>query len=135
MQRESGRNPNLVSPTSSLSINRLRLLVSLGCSVEERKVLQYVSFDVQIRFSTLPSGCVTDSLEQTVCYAKLCQKIKDVCDLQEYQLIEKLGWDVYQAVREFLPQDTFLWLRATKEHPPVAHLEGGSAFSIGDWVT
>jgi len=134
MQCESGRSPISLPPSSSISINRLRILVSLGCSAEERQTLQYVSFDVQVRFSEPPRGCITDSLEETVCYAKLCKKIKEVCDRSEYQLIEKLGWDVYQGIKEFLPKDSQLWVRATKEHPPVPQLEGGSAFSIGDWV-
>ncbi len=123
----------MLTPYSQLSLKKLRLLVSLGCSPEERQVLQYVSFDLEVRFIVPPQGCMTDSLEQTVCYAKLSQKIKEVCDRREYQLIEKLGWDIYQAVREDLPEQSLLWLRATKEHPPVAHLEGGAAFSLGDW--
>jgi hypothetical protein len=123
----------MLTPSSKLSLNELRLLVRLGCSAEERQVPQYVSFNIEIRFATLPPGCESDSLQETVCYSKISQQIKTICERQEYQLIEKLGWNVYQELRETLPKDVLLWIRANKEHPPVAHLEGGAAFSIGDW--
>lgn len=129
----SERRSKMKSPSTQLSLHQLRLLVHLGCSAEERRVPQYVSFDVQVRFPVAPYGCKSDVLEQTVCYAELSQKIKEVCDRCEYQLIEKVGWDVYEALRELLPKDHLLRVCANKEHPPVAHLEGGAAFTIGDW--
>lgn len=129
---DTPRSP-LRAPSTQLSLQQLRILVRLGCSAEERLVPQYVSFDVQIRFYTPPEGCFTDALEQTVCYAELSQTIKSVCERQEYQLIEKLGWDVYTAVRNFLPQPCLLRVSANKEHPPVAHLEGGATFTVSDW--
>jgi dihydroneopterin aldolase len=76
---------------------------------------------------------VTDLLEETICYAKLSDEIQKVCNKREYQLIEKLTWDTYISIKATLPKDIQLWLRATKERPPIAHLEGGSSFSIGDW--
>ena len=124
----------MLTPLSKLSLHRLRLWVRLGCGAEERQVPQVVSFDVEIRFPSLPAGCETDALDQTVCYAKLSQKIKEVCDRQEYQLIEKLGWDVYREIRNTLPQEMGLWVQARKENPPVENLEGGASFTVGDWA-
>jgi dihydroneopterin aldolase len=93
-----------------------------------------VRFDLQVRFSSLPQGCFTDNLGDTICYAQLSEQIKRICQLQEYQLIEKLGWDAFAAVKEILPQDTKLWLRLVKEKPPVENLEGGSSFTLADWA-
>ncbi len=125
----------MLALASSLSLKRLRLLVRLGCSAEERSIPQYVSVEVEVRFQSPPQGCQSDSLQETICYAQLSEKIKRVCDQREYALIEKLGWAIYQAVRELLPQSALLLVRTHKERPPVDHLEGGAVFTLGDWMS
>src|SRR2546423_1880040 len=91
---------------SRLSLNGLRLQVKLGCHREERQIPQFVRFDVQICFKSPPAGCISDQLEDTVCYARLSELTRNVCNKSEYHLIEKLGWDVYSALKESLPQST-----------------------------
>jgi len=119
---------------SCVSITDLRLKVRLGCGEAERQVPQYVSFDAEVRFRELPSGCFTDRLEETVCYAAMSEKIRALCERGEYHLIEKLGWDVYSAIQEILPETSQLKIKIKKEKPPVPDLHGGSAFVLGDWV-
>ncbi|MEO5970377.1 MAG: dihydroneopterin aldolase [Bdellovibrionia bacterium] len=119
---------------SSVSIAGLRLKVRLGCGEAERQVPQYVSFDAEVRFKQPPKGCLTDRLEETVCYAEMSEKIRALCEQNEFHLIEKLGWDVYSAIKEILPAATELKIRVTKEKPPVPDLHGGSVFVLGDWI-
>jgi dihydroneopterin aldolase len=121
-------------PFSSVSISGLRLKVKLGCEEAERQVPQYVSFDAEMRFKQLPGGCFTDRLEETICYASISETIRHLCLNQEYRLIEKLGWDVYSAIKETLPEATELKIKTTKEKPPVPDLEGGSTFVLSDWI-
>lgn len=120
-------------PHSELSLNTLRLRVSLGCTAEERSVLQYVHFHVKVRFPVLPEGCYSDRIEDTVCYAALSQRLGQVCEEKPYHLIEKLGWDAFQSIKKIIPEDVRLWLKVTKEKPPVPFLEQGTSFSVGDW--
>ncbi len=120
--------------SSQLTLHGLRLPVHLGCSAEERLRPQFVRFDVTVRFSSLPEGCETDRLEQTVCYARLSEILSNVCQAREYQLIEKLGWDAFRAVREIIPTQDQLTLNVVKERPPVASLEGGASFTISEEV-
>jgi dihydroneopterin aldolase len=120
-------------PFSSLALHSLRLKVKLGCGAEERLIPQYVRFDVRLRFSALPQGCFTDRLEETVCYAEMSESVRTVCNRQEYCLIEKLGWDAYSQLKKILPPDVQLWVRVVKEKPPVADLEDGTSFTVGDW--
>jgi 7,8-dihydroneopterin aldolase/epimerase/oxygenase len=122
-----------ITQASALTLNDLRLPVHLGCSVEERKNSQMVRFEVRLRFDRLPQGCLNDQLKDTVCYAKICDQIRNVCQRSEYQLIEKLAWDSFASLKEIIPLQTQLWLKVTKEKPPVSDLEGGASFSIGDW--
>lgn len=119
---------------SSVSIIGLRLQVKLGCGEAERQVPQYVSFDAEVRFKQIPQGCLTDRLEETVCYAAMSEKIRALCEGHEYHLIEKLGWDAYSSIKKILPETSELRVKTTKEKPPVADLHGGSVFIIGDWI-
>ncbi len=118
---------------STLALHGLRLEVRLGCHAEERQKPQYVRFDVKVRFTTLPLGCTSDSLSDTVCYAQLSDAIRKICHIQEYRLIEHLGWRAFVALKEIIPQSTQLWLKILKEKPPVADLQDGTSFCLGDW--
>jgi dihydroneopterin aldolase len=118
---------------SSIEIHDLKLKVRLGCEKEERTIPQFVSFDAEVRFKHAPRGCLTDQLEDTVCYADLCSKIRLLCEGTEYHLIEKLAWEAYGAIKEILPETTELKVKVTKEKPPVRDLHGGSIFIISDW--
>ncbi len=119
---------------STLALHSLKYKVRLGCTPEERSVPQGVRFDIQIRFESLPGGSFNDDLNETICYAKLSNRARVICDMREYQLIEKLGWDAFSALKEIIPPNVKLWLRVTKEKPPVAELEGGASFSVGEWI-
>ncbi len=124
---------NLISPPfSALSLNNLRLQVKLGYGEEERKNLQFVRFDIRIRFETLPPGCFSDQLQQTVCYAELSEHLTRIC-LKEYHLIEHLGWTAFSHLKSHLPKTLKLWIKVTKENPPISNLQEGASFALGDW--
>jgi 7,8-dihydroneopterin aldolase/epimerase/oxygenase len=118
----------------SLSLNNLRFPVKIGCSEQERAVPQYVRFDVQIRFEDLPRGCLSDELKDTVCYFRTAQRIREICNRSEYQLIERLGWEVFSELKELMPAPLKLGVRITKEKPPVPGLEGGASFFLAEWA-
>ncbi len=120
-------------PNSKLSLHQLRCKVQLGCESEERQIFQYVSFDVTFRFQSLPSGCFNDRLTDTVCYAQIASQLNAVCVSREFHLIESLALEAFSNIKKSLPSSTQLWLRATKEKPPVDNLQGGASFSLGDW--
>lgn len=122
-------------PFSALTLNGLRLKVRLGCGEEERQIPQFVKFDIRVRFRQLPSGCTSDQLTDTVCYSQVSDKLSEICNRTEYLLIEKLGWDAYQALKEMIPPSVDLWVRLTKEKPPIPYpLEQGASFCVGDWT-
>lgn len=119
---------------SSIGLRRLRFAVKLGWGEEERKTPQFVFFDIQLRFPALPKGCITDELNETVCYGEMSGVVRQICQQGEFRLIEHLGYRVYSAVKEFIPPRHLLWVKITKEKPPVPELLDGSTFSLGDWV-
>jgi 7,8-dihydroneopterin aldolase/epimerase/oxygenase len=119
-------------PVSTLVLNGLRQSVRLGCEAEERQVPQFVRFDVKVRFESLPLACMTDDLKDTVCYAELGERIKKICQMTEYRLIERLGWDTFQELKTLLPSGALLWLKIHKERPPIPYENEGSSFVLGD---
>jgi dihydroneopterin aldolase len=125
---------NKLWPASTLILNGLRQSVRLGCEADERQVPQFVRFDIRIRFESRPLGCVSDNLKDTICYAQLSDCIQKVCRLTEYRLIERLCWDTYVAVKEFLPAGTLLWIKVHKERPPIPYENQGTSFILGDWL-
>ncbi len=119
-------------PYSALSLNGLRLKVHLGCSEEERRVPQFVRFEILLRFKTPPLGCQTDQLSDTVCYAQISDILRTACE-GEFQLIEKLGWKVFSLLKQTLPKDVQVQMRMIKEKPPISDLTEGSSFYLSDW--
>lgn len=120
---------NLRNTKCSLHLNELRLQVKLGCGAEERQNPQFVRFDIQIRFQAIPEGCFTDRIEDTLCYAKISEILKDLCD-REYQLIEHLGMEAFSKLVDQTPANSYLKLCLTKERPPIEGLEGGASFTL-----
>jgi FolB domain-containing protein len=74
----------------------------LGCSEEEKYNPQALSFDIDIEFVSPPKAIYTDGLNDTCCYFKISENIKLFCQGKRFNLIEKLGFDIYNVVRESL---------------------------------
>jgi 7,8-dihydroneopterin aldolase/epimerase/oxygenase len=117
-----------------MSLNNLRFLAKIGCTEQERALPQYVRFDVQIRFPSLPTGCISDDIKDTVCYFNTAQRIGDICNRSEFKLIERLAWEVFSELKEFMASELIVGVRVTKERPPVPGLEGGASFCLGQWA-
>lgn len=117
---------------TELYLKRLKCLVRLGVSEEERRNPQAVYFDLTFRFPRPPSACSSDRLEETLCYAEVSSLLQDLCTRGEYRLVERLGFLAFGAVQEILPQGARLKLEVTKELPPISkHLEK-ACFTIED---
>ena len=117
---------------SELSLNGLRILARIGYSAEERAEPQYVRFDIRVAFDSLPKGCTSDLLEETICYARITDEIARVTQKKEYRLIEALGYQAFVAVRELLRPNQKLWLKITKENPPLPLMNEGASFILQD---
>jgi dihydroneopterin aldolase/2-amino-4-hydroxy-6-hydroxymethyldihydropteridine diphosphokinase len=118
---------------NALRIEDFSVQVHLGCGKEERLVSQEVRVSLEIRFPELLKAAKTDELTDTICYADLCEAIRKIAGLQEYKLIEKLGLDCFQAVRELAGPGNQIALEIHKVRPPVQDLQGGSIYRLGDF--
>ena len=118
----------------SLRIEDLSLNVHLGCKLEERNKFQEVRIAAELRFSETPKGAFTDSLDDTVCLGKLSEAIRSYCESREFQLIEKMGVEVYSLIREMTAPGVLVGISIHKVHPPIKSLLGGSFFRCGDFT-
>lgn len=119
---------------SALTLHRLRFAARLGWSEAERSRPQPVELDIAIRFAEPPGACLTDELEQTVCYDALTSKIRDLLNQESFRLIEYMAQKVYQLIRQNLMRGTEIQVFVRKVSPPIPEMQGGASFSYGDWT-
>jgi FolB domain-containing protein len=115
-----------------LALDRLHLKLYLGVSDAERRVPQSVHIYLKIFFKQLPSSCLNDKLDDTICYDKLVQEIKAFCNNREFKLLEFLCFQLHNCLRQTINPDYKLWLKIEKCAPPIPEVEGPSSFAYGD---
>ena len=121
----------------SLRLEDLSLQVRLGNSEQERSQPQEVRISLEFRFPTAPGACISDDLDDTVCYAKVCEAIRSHLLSREFKLIERIAFECEDIVRECLPRSDAPLLFAVAIHkvrPPVAGVFGGAVFRCGDFL-
>ncbi len=116
---------------AQMKINGLELQVNLGWPSGERKKPQIVKLDVSIDFPSPPRGCITDQLTDTHCYDTLITLIKTHLSEQHFRLLEHLGQEIHQVIKENLPPDFVVGIQLTKK-PAILNLTGGVTFCFGD---
>ncbi len=110
--------------SSQMFIENYSCYVHLGCSIEERTHKQEVRFSIQVNFKINPGGEFSDQLEETLCYAKVCNLVNELTETKHFQLIESLTFEVLNSLKKLHPEDGFV-VTCHKVHPPVSHLLGG----------
>lgn len=119
---------------SLLEIKSLVLPVHIGRTKEERQKAQDVAFHVTLGFTQVLNDEQTDELENSVCYLKVCEKIKQLTSHNTFSLIEKLGFETLTVLKKILPSGICVRVCVHKIHPPVSHLEGGVSYTCGDFL-
>lgn len=113
-------------------LKTLSLPVYLGWPQDERLQKQTIFLDVCLRFSKPPKACLSDHLQDTVCYAHICQLIQSHVAKQKFQLIEYLAQDLYKLIKSHVKKSTRITLRLTKKPGGIKELIGGAQFCYGD---
>jgi FolB domain-containing protein len=116
---------------SSITLRGLTLDALLGWPSAERATPQTIIIDIDIQFSTPPRACMTDTLEDTVCYSSVVTLIKDIVSAKPFRLIEHLGYEIYRTLQETVANTAKIGVHVKKQ-PPIPELTGGAAFYFGD---
>ena len=119
--------------TCTLSINDLRIWVSLGCGSQEKFNPQLVSIQINLVFKQLPKGAKTDRIKDTVCYSEIVTDIQKFCQEKQFDLIEYLTNEISKTIIQTLgtKKDSIDIIKITisKVSPPVAGVHGGVALT------
>ena len=129
------RRGGLISIFSNLDqlsrchIHDLSLFVHLGCSLQERSVLQEVRVFIDVVFTAPPLGEKTDCLDDTICYDEMCHLLRDYVKDRQFQLVEKMARECLSILNKKYP---FAFIRLTcHKQAPVEGLRGGVRYSCG----
>ncbi|EKD72379.1 MAG: dihydroneopterin aldolase [uncultured bacterium] len=114
-----------------ITLNGLELSVNLGWPQGERIKQQMITADVTLFFAAPPTACVTDQLADTYCYDKLVASIKTNLATRHFRLLEHLGHEIYQLIKQQITSDVRVQVHLTKK-PAILHLTGGVTFCYGD---
>ncbi len=116
----------------TLKIKDHQVWTHLGCTTEEQKFTQPVSFTVEIKLHKNLEGANSDQLQDTIDYVMLTDAIKKVAEVKAYHLIEHLCFEVSLKLADILKQ---IWIQGTlivqvhKLRVPVENLMGGVVFT------
>jgi len=131
---ESGGSPSpmrsSLAPRASLGFECAYLEVRLGWGAEERARPQRVALAVSIEFAEPPLACGSDDLTDTVCYADLIDRARQLAASRDFRLIEHLAALLATELRRPLPAGARMRIRVTKLNPPVEDLDGGVHFTL-----
>lgn len=117
--------------TGTLSVREYSIGVHLGCTAHEREKPQEVRVSLTLRFQTLPMACESDRLSDTVCYAKLCEIVRDASEQKHFETVEHLGWRIHEALKG-LPSARVCRVVIHKVRPPIEDLRGGVRFELAE---
>lgn len=120
---------------NALVLDELVLWLHLGCTVEERAMTQEVRVSVEFRFHETPAGATSDRLEDTVCYARVSSAIQEHCGAKHFNLIERIGREVYEVARAVSGPGVDIGVSIHKVRPPVQAIRGGTRFRCGDFLS
>lgn len=115
---------------TSLSLKNLIIPIHIGWSELEREKAQDITVNILIEFAVPPLACETDELEDTICYKTLSDKIRQYCTSREFKLIEYLGYQLYQFIKEQLSLKTDITISIVKPRSPF--LTESRTFNISD---
>lgn len=121
---------------AKLKVNDLRSDVILGVTEEEREQSQEISINLKISYLTLPNGCTTDDVNDTLCYDTLCKVIIDESQKKPYKLIEHMASEIIASIINFIEnrESKIIYdkikMEIIKLSPPIAGLKSGASFSI-----
>jgi dihydroneopterin aldolase len=117
----------------ALEVRDLRYAVCLGVSEEERSCRQNICVTIRFRFSSSPTGLVSDEIRDTICYAELNSALERHLAKIEFKLIERLGGEIYLIARELSRGLAEVTVSVHKLQPPVKNLLGGAIYTCGDF--
>ena len=112
---------------SKLSVIDYELGVYIGVSEQEKKLRQKILISIKIDFKNSPKAIITDSIDDTLCYHNICNKLKLSND-KVYSTIEYLCNELYNLLYKIIEPNDFQL--EVKKFPVIENLKGGVRFTL-----
>ena len=90
-----------------------------GVSAAEKQTGGRYEVDVEVKFD-FEEAAQEDDLEETVCYEKVYQIVKEVVQANRFDLIERIAWRIASQVMELSVQIEYAEISVRKLNPPIA---------------
>ena len=114
---EFGESASEMTATS-IEVTGLSLYTHHGVSDAEQEIGQRLVFDLRFDVGAC-DATVTDRVEDTVDYGRVCEFVSLVAQRRSYRTLEALCTEVAgQLLDEFDTRE--VWVKATKPEPPIA---------------
>lgn len=115
-----------------MHIKDYEVWVSLGCSTQEQALKQPVIFNIEIEFSSISKGELTDQLTDAIDYVQLTDILKTSAESKSYHLIERMCFEATEKIYDFLKKNHIagnLKINLLKLRAPVPHLKSGVSWT------
>jgi dihydroneopterin aldolase len=115
---DDGRDLEEAAESVTIEISGLSLYTHHGVSEAEREVGQRLVLDLRLDIGET-DATVTDSIEDTVDYAEVCQLVALIAQQRSHKTLERLC----STIADRLLADYELegiWVKAAKPEPPIA---------------
>ncbi len=116
--RDHDEDRDETAESVTIEISGLSLYTNHGVTDAEREVGQRLVFDLRLDIGET-DATVTDSIDDTVDYAEVCQLVALIAQQRSHRTLERLC----SAIADRLLGDYELegvWVKATKPEPPIA---------------
>lgn len=114
-----------------LEVHPFRVWFHLGMHATERVHVQPVDISVDIEFKSMPQGCITDEISDTVDYTNLIAVARELALRMEFGLIEHLGHTLYNEFKKLIAPDIKFTVKVHKLVPPFDGITNGVTFVYG----
>ena len=119
---EDGRDPEGdregASESVTVEISGLSLYTNHGVSAAEREVGQRLVLDLRLDIGET-DATVTDSIEDTVDYAEVCQLVALIAQQRSHKTLERLCSTIANRLLADYELEG-VWVKAAKPEPPIA---------------
>jgi 7,8-dihydroneopterin aldolase/epimerase/oxygenase len=107
-----------VAESVTIEITGLSLFTHHGVSEAEREVGQRLVVDLRLDVGET-DATVTDSIEDTVDYAEVCQLVALIAQQRSHRTLERLCSTIAQRLLDDYDLEA-VWVKAAKPEPPIA---------------
>jgi dihydroneopterin aldolase len=108
----------VIEPEVTIEISGLSLFTHVGVTAAEREVGQRLLLDLRLDVGE-SDATVTDRLEDTIDYAKVCDTANLVAQQRSYKTLERLCAAIADRLLERYGAHA-VWVKAAKPEPPLA---------------